>query len=154
MAVMNLERSGVQWPAGARRDLDEVIEWAKTNMRGGRRVIDDPIVRHKLAQMHVEIEVGRLMAYRIAALMDVGFVPDMEASMTKAYGSELGQRVARVATEILGLGSLLTADNPNAPLGGRYGTEYVRATVDTVALGSSEIMRNLVATRGLGLPRG
>lgn len=153
MAVMNLERSGVQWPAAARRDIDELLGWAKTHHRDGRRVIDDPIVKHKIAQAKIEVEVGLLMAYRIASLMDVGYVPDMEASMTKTYGSELGQRVARLCTEVLGLSSLLTPESPRKELGGRHGIDYVRNTVDTVMLGSSEIMRNIVAQRGLGLPR-
>jgi alkylation response protein AidB-like acyl-CoA dehydrogenase len=154
MAVMNLERSGVQWPAAAHRDVDELTAWAKAHTRGGRRVIDDPIVAHKLAQARIEVEVGLLMAYRIASLMDVGYVPDMEASMTKTYGSELSQRISKLATDVIGPHSQLTPESTLHELGGRHGVDYVRNTVETVALGSSEIMRNIVATRGLGLPRG
>ena len=154
MSVMNLERSAVAGPASARRALDDFMRWARTTNRNGQRIIDEPITRHKLAQTHIEIEVGRTMAYRIAALMNVGYAPDTEASITKMYASELQQRVARTTTEIMGLHSLLEPQSKHAELNGFYGPEYLRTTVGTVALGTSEIMRNMVATRGLGLPRG
>lgn len=155
MSVMNLERSGAGGAGSARRTLDDFIRWARETTRDGRRVVDEPLARHKIAQMHVEVEVGRTMAYRIAALMNVGYAPDNEASITKLYGSELAQRVARGCTEIMGLYSLLKAGSKDyEQLFGFYGPEYCRSTVGTVALGSSEIMRNIIATRGLGLPRG
>jgi alkylation response protein AidB-like acyl-CoA dehydrogenase len=83
--------------------------------------------------MHIEVEVGRTMAYRIAALMNVGYAPDNEASITKLYGSELAQRVARGCTEIMGLYSMLKQGSKGyEQLGGFYGPEYTRSTVGTV----------------------
>ncbi len=155
MATMNIERSNVSAPASARRSLDDTIAWARTHQGpDGRPLIENPIVRTKLAQMNIEVELGRTMAYNVAALSMGNQPPDKEASITKLYGSELTQRVVRGITEILGLYGPLEPGSPYAQLGGIFSKAYASTTVDTVALGSSEIMRNVIATRSLGLPRG
>jgi alkylation response protein AidB-like acyl-CoA dehydrogenase len=155
MATMNIERSNVSAPASARRSLDDTLAWAKTHTGpDGRKVIDNPIVRAKLAQTHIEIELGRTMAYNVAALSMSNNPPDKEASVTKMYGSELTQRVVRTITEVIGLYAPLEPGSKHAQLGGIFSKAYASTTVDTVALGSSEIMRNVIATRSLGLPRG
>ncbi len=155
MATMNIERSNVSAPASARRSLDDALGWARAARgRDGKALLEDPIVRHKLAQAHIEIELGRTMAYNVAALSGGNQPPDQEASITKLYGSELTQRVVRTINEVLGLYGPLVPGSKCAQLGGIFGPAYASTTVDTVALGSSEIMRNMIATRGLGLPRG
>jgi alkylation response protein AidB-like acyl-CoA dehydrogenase len=154
MATMNIERSNVSAPASARRSLDDTLAWAKTHTGpDGRRVIDNPIVRAKLAQLNIEVELGRTMAYNIAVLSMGNQPPDKEASITKMYGSELTQRVVRGITEVLGMYGPLGPGSKYAQLGGIFSNAYATSTVDTVALGSSEIMRNVIATRTLGLPR-
>ncbi len=154
MATMNIERSNVSAAASARRSLDDTLAWARTH-RGadGRLVIENKIARAKLAQLQIEVELGRTMAYNIAVLSMGNQPPDKEASVTKLYGSELTQRVVRGITEILGLYGPLEPDSKYAQLGGIFSKAYASTTVDTVALGSSEIMRNVIATRSLGLPR-
>ena len=155
MATMNIERSNVSAPASARRSLDDTLAWTRqATGPDGRKVIASKIVRAKLAQAHIEVELGRLMAYNVAALSMGNQPPDKEASITKMYGSELTQRVVRTISEVLGLYSPLEPGSKYAQLGGMFSKAYASTTVDTVALGSSEIMRNVIATRSLGLPRG
>jgi alkylation response protein AidB-like acyl-CoA dehydrogenase len=75
--------------------------------------------------------------------------------MSKAFGSELGQRIANFGTRMIGLGSQrIDSNDPGAPMGGAFGRSYMRTVPGTIAAGTSEIQRNIIATRGLGLPRG
>ena len=80
-----------------------------------------------------------------------GLIPNHEASMTKLFASELGQRIARTGMKVLGLYGQLFGDE--APLKGRYESSYLTSLSSTIAGGTSEIQRNIIATRGLGLPR-
>jgi alkylation response protein AidB-like acyl-CoA dehydrogenase len=110
-------------------------------------------VRHRLAELKIEFEVGRLLAYRVAWLQSQGKVPNYEASVSKLYGSELAQRLAAVGMNLLGLDGQLVPGSPWAKLRGRLETLYLNAAALTVAAGTSEINRGIIATRGLGLPR-
>jgi alkylation response protein AidB-like acyl-CoA dehydrogenase len=92
---------------------------------------------------------------RIASMHAAGTIPNYEASMGKMYGSELAQRVARTGMKMFGpYAGLWSPTDPRAPLRGRHTQTYVHSVVGTIAGGSSEIQRNIIATRGLGLPRG
>jgi alkylation response protein AidB-like acyl-CoA dehydrogenase len=81
-------------------------------------------------------------------------VPNYEASVSKMYGSELAQRLANAGMQLLGLGGQLAPGSPWAPLQGRFETLYLGAAALTIAAGTSEIQRGIIAGRGLGLPRG
>ena len=74
--------------------------------------------------------------------------------MGKLFSTELGQRIARTGMRALGLHAMLWRDEPRAPLRGNFTYLYVRLVPITISGGSSEIQRNIIATRGLGLPRG
>jgi alkylation response protein AidB-like acyl-CoA dehydrogenase len=78
-------------------------------------------------------------------------VPNHEASMTKLFASELNQRIARTGVKVLGLYGQMYGDD--APMKGRYESSYMTSLSSTIAGGTSEIQRNIIATRGLGLPR-
>jgi alkylation response protein AidB-like acyl-CoA dehydrogenase len=83
-----------------------------------------------------------------------GQVPDTEASITKLYMTEAFQRLGEAARELSGLRSSLTHRDRRSPLGGRIANTVVASTTGTIMGGTSEIQRNIIATRGLGLPRG
>ena len=84
-----------------------------------------------------------------------GLIPNYEASMTKAFNTEFMQRIARTAVQLLGkYGDLRDRDHPRSPMRGRWATMYLSTVSATIAGGTSEIQRNVIATRGLGLPRG
>jgi alkylation response protein AidB-like acyl-CoA dehydrogenase len=154
MSAMNLERSGISRPGSARRQLDEVLAYARDRRAGGRPLIDQPLVTRKLAQMHIEVELARVMSYRIASMMRQGLAPDVESASNKLYASEMVQRLAQGILEILGLHGQLEPEQERAPLRGFYEKNYMRVIPDTIAEGTSEIQRTIIATRGLGLPRG
>jgi alkylation response protein AidB-like acyl-CoA dehydrogenase len=158
-ALLDFERSGISWAARCRRRIHDLTRYAKETMRYGRRLIEDPIVRTKLAERAIEAETCRWIAYRVSSMQEQGLVPNMESSMAKMFGSELQQRVARTGTELLGLygqvreGSQSASGASLAPLNGAMPLHYVNTIPDTIESGSSEIQRNVIATRGLGLPR-
>ena len=152
--ALDFERSGVGYSATARRILEALANYARETKRNGQHLSKDPIVRAKLAERYLEAEVSRWLSYNIAWMQSNGLVPNKEASMSKLFGTELSQRVARTGMEILGLSGQLTADSQWAPLRGQIQSLYLRSVASTIAAGTSEIQRNIIATRGLGLPRG
>ncbi|HQW51905.1 MAG TPA: acyl-CoA dehydrogenase family protein, partial [Tepidiformaceae bacterium] len=84
-----------------------------------------------------------------------GGVPNMEASMCKMYGSELSQRIALTKMHLTGMkGQFRKFDGIETTLGNSAAMEYMQVVPATIAAGTSEIQRNIIATRGLGLPRG
>ncbi len=83
-----------------------------------------------------------------------GLVPNKEASVSKVFGSETVQRVTKTCMDILGLHGVLGLDEKWAPLEGRVQESWMLNFSGTIAAGTSEIQRNVIASRGLGLPRG
>ena len=153
-ALLDFERSGVDRPARAARVLSDLVQFCKRTERYGRPLSEDPLVRSRLARMAVEIEAARMMCYNVAWMQSQGEVPNKEASITKAFGSEMMTRIYRLGMQLMGPFGQLKPDSKWAPLQGRIENAYLRSGGDTVAAGTSEIQRNIIATRGLGLPRG
>jgi alkylation response protein AidB-like acyl-CoA dehydrogenase len=151
--TLDFERSGIQRIVFAQTLLDDVIGYAKTRQSDGTRLIDDPQTRHKLAELQIEFNVGRILSYRVAWMQGRGLVPNSEASIAKLYSTELQSRFAIAACGIMGLGGGLRRDSARTPLDGRIGAYYLAAASYTIAAGTSEVQRNIIAQRGLGLPR-
>ena len=83
-----------------------------------------------------------------------GLVPNKEASMGKVLGTELQQHVSETGMQMLGMHGQLEPGSKHAPLEGKIEHMYLTAVSQTIQAGTSEIQRNIIATRGLGLPRG
>jgi alkylation response protein AidB-like acyl-CoA dehydrogenase len=109
-------------------------------------------VRHEIAERWIETEVAIALSYRVATMQASGVIPNQEASITKLFGSELGQRIARTAMKAGGLHAQV-GGGAHAPMGGRMEAWYRIAVGSTLAGGTSEIQRGVIAQRGLGLPR-
>ncbi|MCK4242374.1 MAG: acyl-CoA dehydrogenase family protein, partial [Dehalococcoidia bacterium] len=151
---LDFERTaGVSMAAGLRRTVDDLIQFAKDTKLNGKPLAQDPLVRHKLAELAIECEVGRMLAYRIIWMQAQGLIPNYEASMIKLFASEALQRLAHIGTQIMGLYGQLEMGSKWAPLNGRIEHAYLSSVGGTIAAGTSEIMRLIIATRGLGLPR-
>lgn len=151
---MNHERSGAGSYAGAKRTFERILDYAKNTMRDGKPLTEVPSVRRKLAKMWMDIEIGRSLSYKIAALQAGGnmvFSP-AAASETKVFSSELRQRMVSEATEIMGLYGQLEPSEW-APLNGAMCDGYQVSIGSTICAGSNEIQRNLIAWVGLDLPR-
>jgi alkylation response protein AidB-like acyl-CoA dehydrogenase len=157
--TMNFERSGVGGFAAQRRDLEQLVEFCKETKRKGKSLAEDPIIRSRLAQLAIEIEAGRSMAYRIAWIQETKGITAMAspefaalASASKVYGSELGQRLTYTANQIMGLYGQFRRGSKWAPFSGKWDHGYELACGMNIAAGSSEIQRLIIAW-SLGLPK-
>jgi alkylation response protein AidB-like acyl-CoA dehydrogenase len=153
-ATLDFERSGINRVVAGFRTYQDLVAYARDRQPDGHRPVDDSRIAMKLADLAIEFEAGRLLAYRVAWMQSSGQIPNAEASMSKLFGSELQCRLATAGLEVLGLGGQLTPDSPQAALAGRLEQYYLYAAGLTIAAGTSEIQRNIIAGRGLGLPRG
>ena len=112
------------------------------------------LVRHRLAQLHIEFTMGRFLVYKVAWLLTQGIVPNAESAAAKAYCTEFEQRLAQAASELMGGYGQLLPGSHRARLHGRIARAYLYAPAYTIQGGTSTILRNIIATRGLGLPPG
>ncbi len=151
--TLDFERSGIQRVMYAMRTLEDLVEYARETTLGGRRLSENAAVRHRLAELKIEFEIGRTLCYRVAWMQSRGLIPNYEASVSKLYGTELQARLGNAGVNLLGLGGQLTPDSPWAPLRGRIESYYLASASYTIAAGTSEVQRNIIAMRGLGLPR-
>ena len=152
MTLLDYERSGIAGAVSQRRDLAELVAAARGDARSA--LGHSPALRRRLADRALAIEVCYQLSLRIASMQAAGLVPNYEASMGKMFSSEHGQELHRAGLRTFGLYAGLWPGDPKAPLGGKHTHGYVRSIPSTIGGGSSEIQRNIIATRGLGLPRG
>ena len=110
-----------------------------------------PALARRLVELEAEVDATRLLFHRFGWLLDQGVPTPYESALYKTMADELGQRVANLALDVLGSDILL--DGPAAPLGGALRQLYLTSVGQTIAGGTSEVLRTTVATRGLGLPR-
>lgn len=136
-----------------RSTFGELVDYARETIRLGKPLIKDPLVRQGLAQLKVELEVGHLLAYRVAWMTDKKMVPEWEAPMIKMFGTELMHRLGNTGIQIMGLYGMLEEPSKWVPLKGRIEHMYRHASRRTISAGTNEIMRNTIALRGLKLPR-
>ena len=148
MATLDFERSAIGSTARARRDLDDLAALVSA---GGPL---PPEQRLELADRYVEADVVRLLSMRVITLQESRQAPNYEASVVKMFSSELNQRTTRTAMHLLGLHGQLGHGSAQAPAAGHWLYQHLRSMANTIEGGSSEIQRNIIATRGLGLPRG
>jgi len=144
---LDYERSGMERLMGNYSLFDAIVQFTKE-----KKLSQEPIIRNKLAQLRIEFEVGRLLIYRVALVMDEGRAPNREAAMSKAYSTAFEQRLAKAAMEILGLYGQLLSDSKLAPIRGLAVHSYLASKGYSLQAGTSEILKNVLATRGLGLP--
>jgi hypothetical protein len=152
--VVELDLERMLEPGLVKRILDELVGYVKQTKRNGKFLAEDPLIRQELAELAIEFEVGNLLFMRIAWALDQGKLPSTEISMGKTFVSELWQRAANIGMRILELQGTLEGDSKWARLNGMMSRWYQRSVGRTVYMGTSEVQRNIVATRGLGLPRG
>jgi alkylation response protein AidB-like acyl-CoA dehydrogenase len=153
MTTLAHERGSSAQHARLRVDLDRLNELARTTYRDGRRMADDPLVRQKLADFAAHEMILKMTAYRNASEIARHGVPGPEGSTMKLLWSELDQRVKAAAIEILGPDSMVPQGDARAIDNGYWAYELLWSRAATIYAGSSEVQRNIIAQRVLGLPR-
>jgi alkylation response protein AidB-like acyl-CoA dehydrogenase len=139
-------------PIAARFQL--LVGWLRAAEVDDAPVRQDPVVRQRTARLATETEVARLMGLRVvAASMKPGPPPTTEASEYKLYATELSKRLANASMDLAGPASQLRVGTEEAPLAGRAESTYRYTVLDTIGGGTSEVQKNIIARRRLGLPK-
>ena len=154
-ALLDFERSNIASSIRLRHTVNDLVQFAREAAQSGRVPVKlTGQVRAELAERAIEAEIAKLISYRIISMQKRGQIPNYEASMNKMFRSETSQRIAQTGMKLIGpYGNAFRGDT-HAPLQGRISQMYVNSVSATIAAGTSEIQRNVIATRGLGLPRG
>jgi 3-oxocholest-4-en-26-oyl-CoA dehydrogenase alpha subunit len=146
--TLDLERSNIANAGGARRTIDDLRGYIRSSGS-----VPGVVQRQRLAELAIEAEVATIESYRVASILAAGGVPNQEASLLKLFLSELDQRIANAGLSMLGMYGALMPGSTAARLHAQFALSYLTTVPRTIAGGTSEIQRNIIATRGLGLPR-
>ena len=147
MEQLDYERSGIE------RLISNYPLWRDVKRLARERGLSaDARWRQRIAALEIEWHAGRGMIYRVAEMLSRGDVPTHETAAAKTFCTTLEQRIADLASELLGPAALLAPGSPRAPLGGRAARALLYAPAYTIQGGTNNILRNIIATRGLGLP--
>jgi alkylation response protein AidB-like acyl-CoA dehydrogenase len=151
MVALDFERLVVVI-GGFKRTFEEMLRWGTETRHNGRSMASDSLTRDRLAEIAVEIEVAYVLFWKTAWMLDQGLMPHIEASLLKLFTTELSQRLASAGMELMGPYAQLERESRLAALGGRVCGGYLDCISALVGAGTSEIQRNIIAMRGLGLP--
>ena len=149
--LLQYERGDALLIGQFRRMLDDLESEIRENRQGRRIGLAAGLL---LAESRIEWEIGRLLTLRVVSMQAKGEHPDMEGSQVKLFMSEASQRLAATAHRLTGQYGNLTHHDLLAPLGGRIMHHVISSTTASIIAGTSEIQRTIIATRGLGMPRG
>ena len=136
-----------------KRELGVLLDVARSQRRGNRAAVDDASLRQKLATSVIEIELMRLNCLRSFSKMIHGKQLGPESSFQKLYWSHVAQRMYETALETIGPEAALAPGDPAAPAAGLFQNSYLQSRAFTIYSGTSEIQRNIIAERVLGLPK-
>jgi len=141
--TLDFERSSIGSAVGVRKSLEGLIRQAKA---GGEASFErNPKVKSEFADRWIEAEVAKMLSYRVVNMQVRGLIPNYEASMCKMFSSELQQRIANLSMHMFGM---------HGNVRNRASMGYMQAVSSTIAGGTTEVQKGIIATRGLGLPRG
>jgi len=149
MAVFGFERGGLAQAARFERAVGELAALARNHGVGS-----DAATRQRVAQAQIEAHVFKVIGLRNLTRAEHGHPPGPEASLTKLYWSEMDKRMQELAVGLQGAYGALAPESPSAIEDGRWQYGWMWAQAETIYAGSSEIQRNIIAERVLGLPRG
>ena len=154
MTALVFERNSA-WYGEAVRLLDHAVTWAATTpaLSGRGTMLADPLVRERLARAAIGNEVANLLGWRAAWLASIGTLPSVEGTMAKLFTTEHYQRAASDLADLLGADGVRRHGDPRAPAEGWIEATERHCQVTTIYGGTSEVLRGVIAQRGLGLPR-
>ena len=152
MDALGQERLFVFNPRFYRALYDDIVDYTKSARRDGRALASDPLVRHALAEFDAKIAVSQLLYERVIWLLEQKKPVISEVSMFKMFITEMGQELVRRALDLIGLPGLLRLESKLAVVRGLVAMGQEGTIFHTFAGGASELMRNIIAGRGYGLP--
>ena len=152
--ALDLERFTLFTYSPIAQRLDLLTEYVKGAIRDGEPLKDDAVTRSKIAQLHTEAEVARMLGIKfVFASSEGGAPPTAEASEYKLFTTEYSRRLANASMDIGGPGAQIRVRDEDAPMVGRSESTYRYTVIDTIGGGASEIQKNIIARRKLGLPK-
>jgi hypothetical protein len=152
--ALDLERFTMFTFSPIEQRMEVLRDFVAAETRDDKRLGDDPVVRHEIARLATDCEVARVLGLRVVAKsMKGGPPPTTESSEYKLFATELSKRLADASMDIAGPGSQLRVHTEDAPMGGRAESTYRYTVIDTIGGGASEIQKNIIARRKLGLPK-
>tara|TARA_Y100001970_G_scaffold273721_1_gene372328 strand:- start:5372 stop:6595 length:1224 start_codon:yes stop_codon:yes gene_type:complete len=154
MTLLDHERSNITGAIEKKKTIQSLIQYIVNDSVFSKQ-LSRKAVRNEIVDRFIECEVGYNFSLRIISMQDAGLVPNQEASTSKLFNSELTQRLNQTGMKPFGLFANLWDPNDNrSPMNAQFTQKHVHQISATIAGGTSEIQRNIIATRGLGLPRG
>ena len=152
--ALDLERFTMFTYSPVAQRLDLLVDYVKETVRDGEPLKDDTITRQKIADLATEAEVARVLGLKVLfRSMQGGAPPTCESAEYKLFTTELSRRLANASMDIGGPGSQLRVKTEDAPMEGRAESTYRYTVIDTIGGGTSEIQKNIIARRQLGLPK-
>jgi 3-oxocholest-4-en-26-oyl-CoA dehydrogenase alpha subunit len=152
--ALDLERFTLFTFSPIAQRLELLCQYVSEAQRDGEPLKDDPVVRQRIAQLATQAEVARVLGLNFVHKAALGGAPPTcEASEYKLYATELSKRLADAAMDIAGAGAQLRVKTEDAPMAGRSESTYRYTVIDTIGGGASEIQKNIIARRKLGLPK-
>jgi alkylation response protein AidB-like acyl-CoA dehydrogenase len=157
--ALDLERFTMFTFSPIEQRLDLLIDFVRTTERDGEPLRTDPVIRQRIAQLATDAEVARVLGLRVVAASMKGEKvpgtppPTVESSQYKLFATEFSRRLADASMDIAAPGSQLRVHTETAPMAGRAESTYRYTVIDTIGGGASEIQKNIIARRGLGLPK-
>ena len=152
MIALDFERLVI--PIGSfRRTFEEIVRYARETKHNGQALSQQPLIRNKLVNIAIQIEIAYMFFWHTAWMLDKGLVPNIEASVLKLVTTELSQKLANTGMQVMGHYGQMESTSKWSCLQGRVCLGYLDCISALVGAGTSEIQRNIIAMRGLGLPR-
>jgi len=150
--ALDLERGALTNAGDLRRALDDLKDLARQPLRDGTVPAASPSFRRRLTQVEADVEIATLMGYEASSMLASGVIPTVEVSVEKIFTSELRQRIADLAIDLLGPDGLLAHRSPGAPLAGKFERLYRAAPLMRFGGGANEVLRDVIAQRGHRMP--
>jgi 3-oxocholest-4-en-26-oyl-CoA dehydrogenase alpha subunit len=156
--ALDLERFTMFTYSPIQQRLDVLTDHVRTGTHDGDPLRDDPVIRQRIANLHTDAEVARLLGLRVVAASIAshergGPPPTTESSEYKLFATEYSKRLATASMDLGGPGAQLRVRTEEAPMAGRAESTYRYTVIDTIGGGASEIQKNIIARRKLGLPK-
>jgi hypothetical protein len=157
-SALDLERFTMFTFSPMRQRLDVLCDYVRDATVDGEPLKDDPVVRSRIAQLVTQAEVARVLGLRVVdasvkSEKEGAPPPTVESSVYKLYATEFSKRLANASMDLGGPGTQLRVHTEEAPMAGRAESTYRYTVIDTIGGGASEIQKNIIARRGLGLPK-